>query len=79
MPRDWQNYDFSQFSVNNGGTVSWEYRENEACVGDMYPTTAYLKDAVKRWSTLTLHREFRVLKSSSRIYEVCCVKPDCAF
>ena len=45
----------------------------------MYPTTAYMKDAVKRWSTLTLHREFRVLKSSPVIYEVCYVKPDCAF
>ena len=68
--RDWQNYDFSLFSVNNGGIVSWEYRENKVCVGVMYPTTAYLKDAVKRWSTLTLHREFRVLKSSPGIYEV---------
>ena len=49
VPRDWQNYDFSQFSVNNGRTVSWEYRENEVCVTAIYPTTAYLKDAVKRW------------------------------
>ena len=48
-------------------------------MGGMYPTTEHVKDAVKRWSTLNLHREFRVLKSSPSIYEVCCVKSDCAF
>jgi hypothetical protein len=34
---------------------------------------------VKRWSTLTLNREFRVLKSSLAVYDVCCVKPNCPF
>ena len=79
VPRDWQNFDFSQFSVNDGENVPCEYRENEVCVGGMYPTTEHVKDAVKRWSTLNLHREFRVLKSSPSIYEVCCVKSNCAF
>jgi hypothetical protein len=45
----------------------------------MYPSTTHLKDAVKQWSTLTLHREFRVVKSSLRIYDVCCKKEDCSF
>jgi hypothetical protein len=64
---------------NTGENVPWEYTEIEVCVGAMYPSTAHLKDAVKQWSTLTLHREFRVVKSSHRIYDVCCIKDDCSF
>jgi hypothetical protein len=45
----------------------------------MFPSTAHLKDAVKQWSTLTLHREFRVVKSSPKIYDVCCMKDGCSF
>jgi hypothetical protein len=59
--------------------VPWEYTENEISVGAVYPITAHLKDAVKQWSTLTLHKEFRVVKSSPRIYDVCCIKDDCSF
>jgi hypothetical protein len=44
--------------------VSWEYRENAVSVGAMYKSTVEVKDAMKRWSTLTLQREFRVVKSS---------------
>jgi hypothetical protein len=45
----------------------------------MYPITAHVKDAVKQWSSLTLHRQFRVVKTSLRIYDVHCKKEDCAF
>jgi mRNA-degrading endonuclease YafQ of YafQ-DinJ toxin-antitoxin module len=45
----------------------------------LYANSGELTDAVKRWSTLTLNREFRVLKSSSAVYDVCCVKLDCPF
>jgi hypothetical protein len=38
-----------------------------------------VKDAVKQWSTLTLHREFRVVKSSPRIYDMRCKNEDCSF
>jgi hypothetical protein len=79
MPLRRRNYNFSQCTVNTGENVAWEYTENEVCVGTMYPSTANLKDAVKQWSTLTLHREFRVVKSSPRIYDVCCNKDDCSF
>jgi hypothetical protein len=64
--------------VNSGENVPWEYMENEVCVGAMYPSTANLKDAVKQWSTLTLHRELRVFKNSPRIYDVCSIKDDCS-
>jgi hypothetical protein len=79
VPWDWQNYDFSRCTVNCGENVPWEYTENEVTVYAMYPSTAHVKDAVKQWSTLTLHREFRVVKSSQRIYDVCCKKEDCSF
>jgi hypothetical protein len=59
--------------------VPWEYTENEVCESAMYPSTAHLNDVVKQWPTLTLHREFMVLKSSPRIYEVCCKKEDYSF
>jgi hypothetical protein len=32
---------------------------------------------VKRWATLTLQREFKVVKSSPHIYDVQCLKPNC--
>jgi hypothetical protein len=79
VPMDWQNYDFSQLIINAGENASREYKENEVSVGAMYPTFEHLKDAVKRWATLTTQREFKVMKSSTRVYNVCCVKPDCAF
>jgi hypothetical protein len=53
--------------------------ENEIFVGVMFLSTAHVKDAVKQWSTLTLHSEFRVFKSSPRIYDVCCIKDGCSF
>jgi hypothetical protein len=59
--------------------VPWVYTENEVCVGAMFPNTAHLKDAVKQWFTLTLHREFRVVKSSPRMYDVCCIKDGSSF
>jgi mRNA-degrading endonuclease YafQ of YafQ-DinJ toxin-antitoxin module len=59
--------------------VAWEYRENELSEGALYANSGELKDAGKRWSTLTLNREFRVLKSSPAVYDVHCVKLDCPF
>jgi hypothetical protein len=54
VPRDWDSYNFSQPFVNAGENVAWEYRENAISVGAMYKSAAEVKDAVKRWSTLTL-------------------------
>jgi hypothetical protein len=79
VPLHWQNYDFSECTINSGEIVPWEFTENEICKGAMYPTTAHLKDAVKQWSTMTLQREFKVVKSSPRIYDVCCKKDDYSF
>jgi hypothetical protein len=79
VPRDWDSYNFSQLSVNPGENVSWEYRDNTIFVGAMYKSAVEVKDAVKRWATLTLQREFRVVKSSPHIYDVQCLKPNCPF
>jgi hypothetical protein len=79
IPRDWDSYNFSQLSVNAGENVAKEYRENAVSVGAMYKSAIEVKDAVKRRSTLTLHREFRVVKSSPHIYDVQCLKPNCSF
>jgi hypothetical protein len=49
------------------------------CEGALSTNLGELEDAVKRWSTLTLNREFKVLKSSPAVYDVRCVKPDCPF
>jgi hypothetical protein len=79
VPSDWESYDFSQLIVTPGVSVAWEYRENEVSEGALYANSEELKDAVKRWSTLTLNREFRVSKSCLAVYDVCCVKADCPF
>jgi hypothetical protein len=79
VPRDRDSYNFSQLSVNPGENVSLEYRDNAVSVGAMYKSAIEVKDAVKRWSTLTLQREFRVVKSSPHIYDVQCLKPNCPF
>jgi hypothetical protein len=79
MPSDWESYDFSQLTVNLGVNVALEYQKNEVSEGALYANSGELKDAVKRWSTLTWNREFRVLKCSLAVYDVCCVKPDCPF
>jgi hypothetical protein len=79
VPRDWDSYNFSQLSVNPGENVSWEYRDNTVSIGAMYKSAVEVKDAVKRWATLTLQREFKVVKSSPHIYDVQCLKPNCPF
>jgi hypothetical protein len=74
IPKDWDSYNFSQLSVNAGENVAWENRENAVSVGAMYKSAVEVKNAMKRWSTLTLQREFRVVKSSPHIYDVKCLK-----
>jgi hypothetical protein len=36
----------------------------------MYSNATDLKDAMKRWVTLTFQREFKVVKRSPHIYDV---------
>ena len=46
--------------------------------GAKYPSIEAVKDAVKLWA-ISLRKEFRVVKSSSKEYEVKCVNDDCTW
>ena len=48
------------------------------CRGAKYPSIEAVKDVVKLWA-ISLRKEFRVVKSSSKKYEVKCVNGDCTW
>ena len=48
------------------------------CRGANYPSIEAVKDVVKLWA-ISLRKEFRVVKSSSKEYEVKCVNSDCTW
>ena len=79
IPTQWANYDHSHLLVNEGETMAWEYSENEVSVGGIYHSKMELKEAVQRWSTKCLKKEFRVQKSNPQVYDVKCVRDDCPF
>ena len=54
----------------------YEYRENEVVQRIKYPSIEAVKVAVKLWA-ISLRKEFRVAKSSSKEYAVKCVNGDC--
>ena len=56
----------------------YEYKENDVAQGEKYPSIEAVKDAVKLWA-ISLRKEFRVVKSSSKEYEVKCVNGDCTW
>ncbi len=75
VPAEWRKQGFGNTMVQDGRCQEWEYRENEVVQGSKYPTIDAVKEAVKLWS-LSLRKEFRVVKSSSSTYEVKCVNDD---
>jgi hypothetical protein len=77
IPHDWSSYDFSNLSMHEQEAILWEYWENEVCLGALYRID--VKEAVRCWSTLSLQRRFRVVKSSPHVYEVCYVQSNCPF
>ena len=48
-------------------------------MGQLFASRKAVKQALQRWSTLCLHRQFKVLKSNPHVYDVCCMKGDCPF
>ena len=36
VPQNCPGYYFSKLSVNEGEAVSWEYRQNEVCIGSVF-------------------------------------------
>ncbi|WVZ90564.1 hypothetical protein U9M48_036855 [Paspalum notatum var. saurae] len=76
IPGEWREHGFGNPVVHDAKQQEWEYRENEVVQGAKYASSALLKKAVKLWS-LSLKKEFKVVKSTQSVYDVCCVSEGC--
>ena len=75
---EWRKEGFGNPVVQDIRCPEFEYIVNEVIQGAKYRTIEDVKDAVKVW-TISLRKEFRVLKSSSKEYEVRCADRDCTW
>ena len=66
---EWREEGFGNPVVQDIRCPEFEYRVNEVIQRTKYRTIEDVKDAVKVWA-ISLRKEFRVLKSSSKEYEV---------
>ena len=66
---------FGNLVIQDIRSNEYEYRENEVVQGAKYPRIEAVKDDVKFWA-ISLRKEFRVVKSSSKEYKVKCVNGD---
>ena len=73
---EWCEEGFGNPVVQDIRSSEFEYRVNEVVQGAKYRIIEDVKDAVKLWA-VSLRKEFRVLKSSSKEYEVRCADRDC--
>ena len=78
VPAEWRDQEFSKLVVSEADQTPWQYHENKVSQGAMYPTKEAVIDAVKFWS-LSLRRQFKVVKSSKREYDVKCFVPQCSW
>ncbi|WVZ66532.1 hypothetical protein U9M48_015737 [Paspalum notatum var. saurae] len=62
IPGEWREHGFGNPVVHDAKQQEWKYRENE--------------EAVKLWS-LSLKKEFKVVKSTQSVYDVCRVSEGC--
>ena len=76
LPKQWKEHGFGVPVVEDVRHQEWEYRNNEIVQGATYPNIEAIKDAVKLWA-VSLNREFRVVKSGRKEYEVKCVNDGC--
>jgi hypothetical protein len=76
VPAEWEERGFGNPVIQEGKHENWEYRANEVVQGARYKTIDEVKEAVKRWS-ISLRKEFKVVKSGSKEYDVKCIKDDC--
>ena len=72
---EWREEGFGNPVVQDIRSSEFGYRVNEVVQGAKYRTIEDVKDAVKLWA-ISLRKEFRVLKSSSKEYEVRCADRD---
>ena len=76
LPKQWKEHGFGVPVVEDVRHQELEYRNNEIVEGATYPNIEAIKDAVKLWD-VSLNREFRVVKSGRKEYEVKCVNDGC--
>jgi hypothetical protein len=76
VPADWRVRGFGNPVVQDTRVQEWDYRANEVVQRAKYATIDAVKEAVKQWS-ISLRKEFRVVKSGSNDYEVKCVNDQC--
>ena len=69
---EWRDKGFGNPVIQDIRGNEYEYRENEVVQGAKHPSI----ESVKLWA-ISLRKEFRVVKSSSKEYEVKCVNDDC--
>ena len=74
----WKERGFGNPVIQDGKHEDREYRANEVVQGAKYKSIDEVKEAVKRWS-MSLRKEFSVVKSGSKEYDVKCVKDDCTW
>ena len=65
MLGEWREEGFGNLVVQDIKSSEFEYRVNEIVQGAKYRTIGDVKDVVKLWA-VSLRKEFRVLKSSSK-------------
>src|SRR6185503_16858169 len=75
---EWREEGFENPVVQDIKSSEFEYRVNEVVQLAKYCTIEDVKDAVKLW-VVSLTKEFRVLKSSSKEYEVRFADRDCTW
>ena len=75
---EWRKEGFGNLVVQDIRCPEFEYRVNEFIQGAKYRTIEDVKDVVKLW-VVSLRKEFRVLKYSSKEYEVRCANRDCTW
>ena len=75
---EWRDKGFENPVIQNIRGNEYEYKENEVVQGTKYPIIEAVKDVVKLWA-ISLKKEFKVVKSNSKEYEVKCVNGDCTW
>ena len=75
---EWRGKGFGNPVIHDIRSNEYEYRENEVVQGGKYASIEAVKDTVKLWA-ISLRKEFRVVKSSSKEYVVKCVNDDCTW
>ena len=73
---EWRDKSFGNPVIHDIRGNEYGYGENEVMQGANYPSIEAVNDAVKLWA-ISLRKEFRVVKSSSKEYDVKCVNSDC--